>query len=89
MRVLFESAKAVQEEDEEFRDHLRHAYQQSVRLANFCCLITDFGPQKTVKSLKEFNADQVLSPDALLEKGFREASVKWGTLQEGDISDDD
>ena len=44
MRSLFESAKAVQEEQDEYREHSKHAYAQSIRLVNYAGLLTDFGP---------------------------------------------
>ncbi len=56
MRILFENTKKMQDEQEEFRDHLRLAFAQSVKLVNFAGLLTDFGPQRSVKGLREINA---------------------------------
>ena len=82
MRVLFESSKAVQDEQDEFRDHLKNSHLQSIRLVNFAGLLTDFGPQKTVKSLREIHQVELLSPELYLSQTLRSRKV---TLEEGDM----
>lgn len=65
MRILFDTSKQVQDEQEEYRDHMRVCMQQSVRLANFAGLLTDHGPIRNIRSMKEVNGSELLTPDAM------------------------
>ena len=51
-------------------------------MVNFAGLLTDFGPQKTVKSLREIHQVELLSPELYLSQTMRSRKV---TLEEGDM----
>jgi transcriptional regulator of met regulon len=58
--------------------------QQSLRLANFAALLTDHGPIRQIKSMREVNGSELLSPDALPMHAISKQKV---TLEMGDISE--
>ncbi len=75
----------MQEEQEEFRDHLTQVHRNSVRLANFCGLITDIGPIRAVKGFRELNGGELLTPELLHADTLRGRRVM---LEEGDMDED-
>lgn len=83
MRLLFENSKAVQDEQEEFRDHLKTVHTQSVKLINFAQLLTDVGPVRPVRAMRELNGTQILSHEVLAKEALLTKKV---ALEEGDIS---
>ena len=71
MRVLFENAKKTQEEQFEFESHVRKSHKLSVCLVNLASLLTEFGPIRPIKSMKEIESRQVLSAEELKERIFK------------------
>ena len=59
------------------------AYQQSIKLVNFAQLLTDIGPVRHVRGLRELNGTEILSQDLLAKEALLSRKV---TLEEGDIS---
>jgi hypothetical protein len=51
-------------------------------LINFAALLTDFGPQRIVKSMREIHTNEILSQELLLTQTLRSKRV---TLEEGDM----
>jgi len=83
MRLLFENSKAVQDEQEEFRDHLRAVHANSVKLINFAQLLTDVGPIRPVRAIREVNGTSVISQEALAKEVLLTKKV---ALEAGDFS---
>ncbi len=74
MRVLFENAKKTQEEQREFEQHVKKSHKLSVCLVNLASLLTEFGPIRPIKSMKEIESRHVLSAEELKEKIFKGSS---------------
>eukprot|EP00347_Sterkiella_histriomuscorum_P018471 403345393 len=56
MRVLFENAKKTQEEQHQFQKHVKRSHKLSVCLVNLATLLTEFGPIRPIKSMKEIES---------------------------------
>ncbi len=54
-------------------------------MANFCGLLTDVGPLRSVKGFKEVNGGELLTPELLYADTLRGKRI---TLEEGDIDED-
>ena len=86
MRALFDQAKALQDDQEEFRMYLNtQAHRQSVRLCNFASLITDFGPQRSIRTLKEVAYKDLLTPEAVKDGALINRKVR--VLEQGELLD--
>lgn len=51
--------------------HAKKSHKLSVCLCNLASLLTEFGPVKPIKSMKEIESKQVLSAEQLKENIFR------------------
>ena len=91
MRVLFEQAKGMQDEQEEFRMYLNtQAHRQSIRLCNLASLLTDFGPQhfnRPLKTLKEVAYTEFLSPELVKDNAIMIRKVR--VLEQGEVPESD
>ena len=71
MQKLYDNAKKTQDEQKEFEIHIKKSHKLSVCLCNIAQLVTEFGPIKSINSLKEIESRQVLSAEEIKEKVFR------------------
>ena len=78
MKKLYDNAKKTQEEQKEFEIHIKKSHKLSVCLCNLASLLTEFGPIKHIKSMKEIESKSVLSAEELKEKVFRDGSTTGG-----------
>lgn len=60
--------------------HVKRSHKLSVCLVNLASLLTEFGPIKPIKSMKEIESRNVLSAEELKEKIFR----KRNAIEEND-----
>lgn len=74
MKKLYDNAKKTQEEQKEFEIHIKKSHKLSVCLCNLASLLTEFGPIKHIKSMKEIESKSVLSAEELKEKVFRDGT---------------
>ncbi len=71
MKKLYENAKRTHEEQRDFEVHIKKSHKLSVCLCNLASLLTEFGPVKPIKSMREIESKVVLSAEELKEKVFR------------------
>lgn len=58
----------------EFELHIRKTHKISVGLCNLASLMTEYGPVRPIKSLKEIESKRVLNAEELREKVMRPRS---------------
>lgn len=78
----------MQDEQEEFRMYLNtQAHRTSIRLCNFASLITDHGPTRAIKSIKEVSYESLLTPEAVREGALINRRVR--VLEQGELLESD
>ena len=63
------------------------AHRTSIRLCNFASLITDHGPTKMIKSIKEVSYESLLTPEAVREGALINRRVR--VLEQGELLESD
>ena len=71
MKILYENAGKTLTEQTEFEISIKKSHKMSVCLCNLASLLTEFGPIKPIKSLKDIEGKEVLSAEVLQERVFR------------------
>jgi hypothetical protein len=74
MKTLYDNTKKAKEEQNDFEVHIKKSHKLSICLCNLASLLTEFGPIKPIRSMKEIESKQVLSAEELKEKVFRKSN---------------
>jgi len=88
MQKLQENASKTLDEQKEFELHIRKSHKLSVCLCNLAGLLTEFGPQRPIASMREIESKVVLSAEELKERAFRKVVGAQRAIKEETVEDE-